>query len=157
MKMWSEKTPSFFDRAGKQPWSCALNVPIRNLKRLAPSTPASIWPPERASDLDPALWLFQFENQIRMVRSQSFFDLSSWVGKQPSSCVLNVSIRGPNQHGWLVPSLPRSGFLSGQATLILCFECSNSRTQSEWLASPKPSSIWPTAWARNLDPALSTL
>jgi hypothetical protein len=122
---------------------------------LAPSKPSSIWLPVWAGNLDLVLWMLQFENLISNVRSfQAFLDLASWVNKQPRSCALNVPSRGPNQHGWLLLSLPRSGLLSGQATLILRLECSNSKAQSAWLAASKPSSIWPPEWAGNLCPAL---
>jgi hypothetical protein len=44
---------------------------------LARSKHSSIWLPDWAGDLDPALLMFQFENQISMVgSSQAFLDLA---------------------------------------------------------------------------------
>ena len=114
---------------------------------LAPSKPYSIWLSELAGNLDPALCMRQFENAIRMVGCfQAFLDLASWMGKQPWSCVSNVLTRVPNQHGWLLPSLPRSGLLSGQWMF-------NANAWLRWLTPSKPSSIWLHARAGNLDPA----
>ena len=65
--------------------------------------------------------------------------LSCFISFQPWSCASNVSIGEPNPNGWLVPSLLRSGFLIGQATLILCFECSSSKpNQNGWLLPGRP-------------------
>ena len=83
---------------------------------------------------------------------QAFFDLF-WVGRQPWSFALDVPSRGPNQHGWLLSSLPRSGVVNAQATWIQRFECSFSRAQLKWFAPSKPSSIWFPEKARNLGPA----
>jgi hypothetical protein len=45
---------------------------------LAPSKPSSTWLPEQAGNLDPVLWLFQFESQTSVVGSfQAFLDLAS--------------------------------------------------------------------------------
>jgi hypothetical protein len=79
-----------------------------------------IWIPEKARNLGPALGRSRFEDPISMVGSfQAFLNLASWMGRQPWSCVFNVPVRGFSQRGWLLPSLPRSCLLNGQATLIL--------------------------------------
>ena len=99
-------------------FECSLSS--AQLKWLAPFKPSSIWLPEQARNLDPALWRSRFEDPISMVGSfQAFLILASWTGRQPWSCAFNVPFRGPNQRGWLLPSLPRSCILDGQAILIL--------------------------------------